>query len=242
MNNMLVCRDLRCGYQGAQVLHGIDLKVTPGEVLMILGANGAGKTTLLRAISGMLPLAGEVEFEKRRITNMSTQALVRMGVAHVPQGRGTFHQFTTHENLLLGAASLRGSLRDGIPARLDQIFELFPRLADRQHQQASTMSGGEQQMLAIARALMSRPKLLLLDEPSLGLAPQVTAEVFQTLRSLKEDSQISMLVVEQNAHLSMAIADRAAVLESGRIVLEGTPADISNNPALRDAYLGGTLT
>ncbi|GHE40580.1 ABC transporter ATP-binding protein [Streptosporangium violaceochromogenes] len=238
---MLECRALTCGYQGAQVLHGVDLRVGPGEVLMILGANGAGKTTLLRAVSGMLPVTGEVLLEGRRVTNTPTQALVRMGVAHVPQGRGTFQQFTVEENLLLGAATLRSAERGEIPARLAQVFELFPRLAERLHQQASTMSGGEQQMLAIARALMSRPKLLLLDEPSLGLAPQVTKEVFQTLRSLKKEGRISMLVVEQNAHLSLELADRVAVLETGRTVLEGTPTQLSGDPALRDAYLGGAL-
>lgn len=236
---MLQCRDLSSGYRDARVLHGIDLAVGDGEVVMILGANGAGKTTLLRALSGMLPVTGDVELDGRSIANRPTQEIVRMGVAHVPQGRGTFQQFTTKENLLLGAASLRGSDRGGLQARLDQAFDLFPVLSKRLDQQAATLSGGEQQMLAIARALMSAPSLLLLDEPSLGLAPRLTSEVFATLRKLKQESGMSMLVVEQNAQLSLMLADRVIVLETGRAVLEGSPADLAENPALRQAYLGG---
>ena len=233
---LLELRNVCGGYGPVTVLHDLDLSVAEGEVAVILGANGAGKTTTLRAICGMLDrVEGEVFFDDREITRTSTQAIARAGIAQVPQGRGTFTDLTVDENLRLGAISRRDG---GIESDLDRWYELFPRLAERRTQAAGSMSGGEQQMLAIARALMSRPRLLLLDEPSLGLAPLVTREVFERLGEINRSEGLTMLIVEQNATLALAIATRGYVLETGSIVASGDSASLSADEGVRKAYLG----
>ncbi len=233
---LLELRNVCGGYGPVTVLHDLDLSVAEGEVAVILGANGAGKTTTLRAICGMLDrVEGEVFFDDREITRTSTPAIARAGIAQVPQGRGTFTDLTVDENLRLGAISRRDG---GIESDLDRWYELFPRLAERRTQAAGSMSGGEQQMLAIARALMSRPRLLLLDEPSLGLAPLVTREVFERLGEINRSEGLTMLIVEQNATLALAIATRGYVLETGSIVASGDSASLSADEGVRKAYLG----
>ena len=224
------------GYGQIGVLHELDLVIEEGEVAVILGANGAGKTTTLRAISGMLDrISGEVFFDDSAITSKSTHAIARAGIAHVPQGRGTFSELTVDDNLRLGAIARRDR---GIDADLARWYEVFPRLAERKDQAAGSMSGGEQQMLAIARALMSRPRLLLLDEPSLGLAPLITKDLFERLGEINKAEGLTMLVVEQNATLALAIAQRGYVLETGRIVASGSAEQLSADEDVRKAYLG----
>ncbi|MGW4420646.1 ABC transporter ATP-binding protein [Streptosporangium sp. NPDC004631] len=235
---MLTCCRLGASYGRAEVLRGIDLTVKPGQVTVVLGANGAGKTTLLRALSGMIPVSGAIRFAGEDVTRLTAPAMTRRGMAHVPQGRGTFSEFTVHENLLLGAATRRRR-RAEVAEDLDRMYATFPPLLERREQTASTLSGGEQQMLAVCRALMSRPRLLLLDEPSLGLAPQVTAKLFETLGGLNRDLGMALLVVEQNAALALEIAHYAVVLETGRIVLEGEADVVARDDGLRAAYLGG---
>jgi len=233
---LLELRDLSGGYGPVNVLHGLSLTVDDGEVGVILGANGAGKTTTLRAISGMLGgVTGQVFFDGSEITKSSTQTISRSGIAHVPQGRGTFSDLTVDENLRLGAIHRKDG---GMGADLDRWYDQFPRLAERRTQAAGSMSGGEQQMLAIARALMSRPRLLLLDEPSLGLAPIITRDVFDRLHQINEADGLTMLIVEQNASLALDIADRGYVLETGRIVVHGAAADLAADEDVRKAYLG----
>ena len=222
-------------YGPIRVLHGISLTVEPGEIVVVLGANGAGKTSTLRAISGSIKATGSVLFEDAAILGSKVEAIARLGIAHVPQGRGTFPDLTVDENLRVGAYARRDR---EIRSDADRWYAMFPRLAERRTQSAGSMSGGEQQMLAIARALMSRPKLLLLDEPSLGLAPLVTQEVFNRLGELNAETGISMLVVEQNANLTLRIAHRGYVLEAGEIVASGTSEELSNNDDVRRAYLG----
>jgi branched-chain amino acid transport system ATP-binding protein len=217
------------------VLEDISFTVGEGETVALLGANGAGKTTTLRAISGMIRPRGKVEIDGRDVTKRSTEQIVRLGVAHVPEGRGTFVPLTVDENLRLGAYARRNGDRR---ATLDYVFELFPRLEERRAQRAGTLSGGEQQMLAIGRALMLKPKLMLLDEPSLGLAPLLVRELFKTLRQIKEDEGTAMLIVEQNANLVLEFADAAHVLETGRIVLSGSAEEVSQDESMRKAYLG----
>jgi branched-chain amino acid transport system ATP-binding protein len=232
---LLEVEDLVAGYGPVRVLHGITFSVAEGETAVILGANGAGKTTTLRALSGMISNRGHVRFDGQSITSSSTDKIVRLGVAHVPQGRGTFAEQTVDENLRLGAYSRR----DGdVRADIDRMYDLFPRLAERRSQMAGSLSGGEQQMLAIARALMLRPRLLLLDEPSLGLAPLITQDLFRTLAELKRETNTTMLVVEQNANLALDIADHAYVLEAGTIVLGDEADKVRANEAVRRAYLG----
>jgi len=233
--DLLEVSDVHGGYGLVKVLSGIDLRVAEGEVVVILGANGAGKTTTLRAICGMIPTQGEIRFDGEQIANKATERIVALGMAQVPQGRGTFVDLTVQENLRLGAY-IRND-RD-VAGDIEAWFEVFPRLGERRHQVAGQMSGGEQQMLAIARALMSNPRLLLLDEPSLGLAPKVTQELFDRLAEINRDRGTTMLVVEQNANLALAIADRGYVLETGRIVESGTAEDLRTNEAVRKAYLG----
>ncbi|HKY13569.1 MAG TPA: ABC transporter ATP-binding protein [Microthrixaceae bacterium] len=233
--SLLEVRGLTAGYGLVSVLDGIDLSVDTGEAVVVLGANGAGKTTTLRALSGMIPAKGEVILEGRNVLGQRPDQLCKRGVAHVPQGRGTVVDLTVEENLRIGAYG-RGD--DGIDADLQRWFELFPRLGDRRTQSAGSMSGGEQQMLAIARAMMSRPKLLLLDEPSLGLAPLVTREVFDRLAGLISGSDIAVLLVEQNANLALEFASRAYVLEAGRIVGSGTSEELKNDETIQRAYLG----
>lgn len=227
--------NLHAGYGQVRVLHGMSFSVADGGTAVILGANGAGKTTTLRALSGMVrPTGGSIVLDGRDITRAPTPAIVRSGVAHVPQGRGTFTSQTVEENLLLGAYARRGRVR----ADIDRAYELFPKLAERRKQPAGSLSGGEQQMLAIARALMLRPRLMLLDEPSLGLAPLVVADLFRLLGELGRESDTTMLVVEQNANLALDIADYVYVLETGRIVVEGGPDTIRSDESVRRAYLG----
>ena len=218
-----------------RVLYGLDFAVDAGEVVVILGANGAGKTTTLRAISGSLDAKGHVRFDGHDVLGRRPEQVAARGVAHVPQGRGTITDLTVDENLRLGAYTRRDREVD---SDIAGWYDVFPRLGDRRRQLAGSMSGGEQQMLAIARALMLRPKLLLLDEPSLGLAPIITQELFRTLGSLNREQGISMLVVEQNASLALGIANRGYVLETGSIVVSGSADELSRNDDVRKAYLG----
>ena len=234
--SLLELRGVGGGYGPVQVLRNLDLEVAEGEVAVILGSNGAGKTTTLRAICGMLErLSGQVFFDDSDITSKPTQSIARAGIAHVPQGRGTFTDLTVDENLRLGAITRRDN---GIDADLDRWYEAFPRLAERRTQAAGSMSGGEQQMLAIARALMSRPRVLLLDELSLGLAPLITQEVFDRLGEINRTEGLTMLIVEQNATLALAIAQRGYVLETGSIVASGDAAELTADEGVRKAYLG----
>jgi branched-chain amino acid transport system ATP-binding protein len=234
--NLLTVRDLHAGYGAIKVLHGVNVEVSKGGATAVLGANGAGKTTLLRAICGQISRRGTVELEGEPIDKLDTADIARRGVAHVPQGRGTFATLTAEENLRLGAHTRRKS------GKLQQdfalVYEYFPRLYERREQQAGTLSGGEQQMLAIGRALMLEPKLLVLDEPSFGLAPRIVQEIFAIMRKINRDQHVSVLVVEQNANLALDFADRVCVLETGKVVTEGTPEDMRKNEDIQRAYLG----
>jgi branched-chain amino acid transport system ATP-binding protein len=233
---LLQARRLRAFYAQAEVLHGVDFALHRGGITTILGANGAGKTTALRAVCGMVRTQGEISFEQCRIDGTKTEEIVRGGIAHVPDGRGTFLELTTEENLRLGAYCRRD--RAGVESDLAMVYGYFPRLKERRKQQAGTLSGGEQQMLAIGRALMLRPKLLLLDEPSFGLAPLVVQEIFRIMRAINREQNVSMLLVEQNATLALDLADHAYLLESGRVVMSGTSEEIQKDPAIRRSYLG----
>jgi branched-chain amino acid transport system ATP-binding protein len=236
MSPLLETRDLRAFYGQAEVLHGIDLVLEKGGVTTILGANGAGKTTTLRAVCGMVRTQGEIRFGAQRIDGWQTEDVARSGIAHVPDGRGTFLELTTEENLRLGAYCRRD--RAGVMRDLELVYRYFPRLKERRQQQAGTLSGGEQQMLAIGRALLLRPRLLLLDEPSFGLAPLVVQEIFRIMRLINAEEKVSILLVEQNATLALDLADHAYLLEAGRVVMAGTAEQIQNDPAIRRAYLG----
>jgi branched-chain amino acid transport system ATP-binding protein len=236
MSAFLEVSDLRAGYGDARVLHGISLSVDEGQVCAILGPNGAGKTTLLRALSGMVRGRGAIRLDGADLGGRSPDAIARQGVAHVPQGRGTFMPLSVEENLRLGAYVRRG--RTEVSADLDRIYGYFPALKPRLKQAAGSLSGGEQQMLAIGRALMLRPRLLLLDEPSLGLAPLVTRELFRIVRAINEEERTTVVVVEQNAHLALGIAQQAHVLETGRIVLSGTAEQIRADEQVAQSYLG----
>lgn len=233
---LLSLRGVHASYGQAEVLHGIDLDVEPGETTTLLGANGAGKTTTLRAVCGMVTCRGAIRFDGRDITGKTTESIAALGIAHVPQGRGTLTHLTTRDNLLVGAMRRRD--RKAVREDLDRCHTMFPFLGKRARTSAGNLSGGEQQMLAIGRALMSRPKLLLLDEPSLGLAPVITRQVFDTLVELRASWQVAVLVVEQNATLALQIADNATVLEFGSVVLSGTADEIAGHDAVRKAYLG----
>jgi branched-chain amino acid transport system ATP-binding protein len=233
--NLLELRGVRGGYGPVQVLHGVDLAVEEGHVAVVLGANGAGKTTTLRAISGMIRVEGEVIFDGHAITGSSPEAVAEVGIAHVPQGRGTFTELSVEDNLLVGAVNRTD---DRVAADLERWYEVFPRLADRRRQEAGSMSGGEQQMLALARAMMARPRLLLLDEPSLGLAPLVTRELFAKLGELNREVGLTVLVVEQNANLALEIGHWGYVLERGRIAVQGSAGELHDDEAVRKAYLG----
>jgi branched-chain amino acid transport system ATP-binding protein len=233
--SLLEVEQLTGGYGPVRVLYGLDFMVEAGEVVVILGANGAGKTTTLRALSGSLDAKGHVRFDGRDVLGRRPEQVAAAGVAHVPQGRGTITDLTVEENLRLGAYIRRDREVD---ADIDRWYAVFPRLSDRRRQLAGSMSGGEQQMLAIARALMARPKLVLLDEPSLGLAPIITQELFETLGTLNREEGIALLVVEQNASLALGIAQRGYVLETGSIVVSGSADDLSRNDDVRKAYLG----
>jgi branched-chain amino acid transport system ATP-binding protein len=223
-------------YGPVKVLHDVSLHVDVAEVVVVLGANGAGKTTMLRAISGLVSATGTLRFDGRNLLGRRPEWVAQQGISHVPQGRGTLTDLTVDENLRIGAYLRRD--RQGIAADLERWYEVFPKLADRRDQPAGTMSGGEQQMLAIARALMSRPRLLLLDEPSLGLAPIITRELFETLRALNEELGVAMLVVEQNAALALGLAERAYVIEAGVVVASGDAAAMAGDDEIRKAYLG----
>jgi branched-chain amino acid transport system ATP-binding protein len=234
--NILTVRGLHANYGSIKVLHGIDLDVASGGVTAVLGANGAGKTTLLRAICGMISRTGEVTLENQRIDKLSTADIARRGVAHVPQGRGTFTSLSTEENLRLGGYTRKS--KEAMAKDFETVYRYFPRLFERRAQQAGTLSGGEQQMLAIGRALMLEPKLLVLDEPSFGLAPRITQEIFEIMRRINQDHQVSVLIVEQNAGLALDLADRAYVLETGNVVTTGTPDEMRQNEEIQRAYLG----
>jgi branched-chain amino acid transport system ATP-binding protein len=226
---------VRAGYGHVTVLHDVSLTVGASEVVVVLGANGAGKTTLMRAISGAIPRVGTIEVDGTSIVRAHEDAIVRLGIAQVPQGRGTFTALSVEDNLRLG-----GHLRDAgeVAEDIARWFELFPRLRERRSQKAGSLSGGEQQMLAIARALMSRPRLLLLDEPSLGLAPLITQNLFETIATLNREQGLAVLLVEQNVNLAMDMAQRVYLLETGHVVASGTPETISADDTIRTAYLG----
>ncbi|HEV8014782.1 MAG TPA: ABC transporter ATP-binding protein [Stellaceae bacterium] len=237
MSALLEIEKLDASYGETHVLHGVSLSVAERGITALLGANGAGKTTLLRAICNMMVrVVGEIRFAGQRIDGRATETIARLGIAHVPDGRGTFSHLTVEENLRLGAYTRRD--RDAVTADFARVYGYFPRLQERHKQQAGTLSGGEQQMLAIARALMMRPKLLLLDEPSFGLAPLIVREIFRILATINEDEGVSMLLVEQNASLALDLADHAYLLETGAIVMGGEAAVIAGNPSVRRAYLG----
>ena len=243
---LLDVRDLHAGYGATRVLHGLTFSIGEGSITTLLGANGAGKTTTLRALCAMVNATqGEIRFAAanggagaamRRIDGMATEDIVRLGVAHVPDGRGTFTHLTTEENLVLGAYLRRD--RAAVAADMERIYGYFPRLRERRHQAAGLLSGGEQQMLAVSRALMLKPRLMLLDEPSFGLAPLIVQELFSILRRINQQERVSMLLVEQNAAMALELADQAWLIETGRVVLSGAAADIRRDDAVRRAYLG----
>jgi len=235
---MLEAKGIEASYGLVDVLRGVDIEVKKGEVCVILGANGAGKTTTLRAICNMpvVKSSGQVTLDGKDISRADTGAIVQQGVAHVPQGRGTFPELSTLENLQLGAYVRKDS--KGVDEDLDRWFQMFPVLKERKDQAAGSLSGGEQQMLAVSRALMSRPKLLLLDEPSLGLAPIIIEDLFNTFAQINRDEGMTMLIVEQNANLALNLANSAYVLEAGGIALSGPAEQLKNDPAVQEAYLG----
>ena len=233
---MLEVKGLKAYYGSAQALFGLDFAVEKGGVTALLGANGAGKTTTLRALSGLIRREGDILLQGKPIGALSAEDIARLGVAHVPDGRGTFTDLTVEENLRLGAYVR--SDRSGVRQDFDRVFGYFPRLAERRPQQAGTLSGGEQQMLAISRALLMRPNLLMLDEPSFGLAPLVVAEIFRILGAINRDEGVSMLIVEQNASLALDLADSALLIETGRVALSGPSNAFRVDDAVRRAYLG----
>ncbi len=236
MASLLQAQGLCASYGPTQVLFGIDFSIEAGQITAILGANGAGKTTTLRAICQMVRTAGKLSFEGKELIGQATESVVRLGVAHVPDGRGTFTALSVEDNLKLGAYTRRD--RAEVSRDIEKTYTRFPRLAERRMQQAGTLSGGEQQMLAISRALMLRPRLLLLDEPSFGLAPMIVAEIFRIMRRINEEDGVSMLVVEQNANLALDLAHQAYLLETGRVALSGTAAEIRGDESVRRTYLG----
>ncbi len=232
---LLEVRGLHAQYGWTKVLHGIDFAVQEGGITTILGANGAGKTTTLRAVCGMVRIAGEVRFDGQRINGRATEDLVRLGIGHAPEGRGTFVNLTVEENLRLGAYTRSGGR---VAQDLERVYGYFPVLAQRKKQTGGTLSGGEQQMLAVARALMLRPRLLLLDEPSLGLAPLVVREILRIVRAINREERVSVLLVEQNAAVALGLANHAYLMETGRVVMSGPAAELRQNDAIRRAYLG----
>ena len=233
---MLEVAGLEAFYGEQQALFGIGFDLDAGHVRTLLGANGAGKTTVLRALCGMVRTAGDIRFDGKSINGWATEDIVRLGVSHVPEGRGTFVRLTVEENLQLGAMTRRDHA--AIAADIEQIYHHFPRLKERRTQQAGLLSGGEQQMLAVGRALMLRPRLMLLDEPSFGLAPLIVEELFGILREVNRDTGVAMLIVEQNAALALELAEHAYLLETGRIVMDGPAEVIAADEAVRRAYLG----
>jgi branched-chain amino acid transport system ATP-binding protein len=233
----LEIRNLSAGYGSIQVLQSLNLRVEPGELISVIGPNGAGKSTLLRTISGLIrPTSGSVVFDGKQLEKMPADQIVRQGLIHVPEGRRIFSRLSVLENLEMGAYTRR----DAIAKDLDDVFGLFPRLAERRSQKAGTLSGGEQQMLAIGRALLSKPKLLVLDEPSMGLAPLIVRSIFEIIQKIRSQG-VMVLLVEQNALQALSLADRGYVLENGRIVLEGSAKDLLASEAVRRSYLGESL-
>jgi branched-chain amino acid transport system ATP-binding protein len=236
MTPILQVRNLHAQYGATRVLHGMDFDVAQGGITTILGANGAGKTTTLRAVCGMVRTQGEITLAGERIEGKPTEDIVRRGVAHVPDGRGTFLELTVEENLRMGAYTRKDKAQ--VEADYERMYGHFPRLKERRRQQAGTLSGGEQQMLAVSRALMLRPKLLLLDEPSFGLAPLIVRELFDILGEINKAEGTSILLVEQNAALALRLADHAYLMETGKVVMSGAAEQIRNDEAVRRSYLG----
>ena len=234
--SLLEVESLEAGYGDVRVLHGISFAVQEGQVAAVLGPNGAGKTTTLRAISGVLRPQGEIRFDGQSILGASPERVAQLGIAHVPEGRGTFAGLNVEENLRVGAYRRRDG--DGIKQDMERCFEYFPRLGERRRERGGNLSGGEQQMLAVARGLMLKPRLLLLDEPSLGLAPVLTKELFQRLATIAQEERVTVLLVEQNANLALRVADYAYVLEAGRIAVSGEAEEMREDKAVRDSYLG----
>ena len=233
---MLEVRDVHVFYGAIHALKGISFSIDKGELVTLLGANGAGKTTTLKTLSGLLrPRSGRIELEGRSLNGADPHVIARQGVAHVPEGRKIFPRFTVLENLNIGGYT---RAKASLGADIERVFDLFPRLRERHKQIAGTLSGGEQQMLAIGRALMLRPKLLLLDEPSMGLAPKIVEQILETINSINK-SGVTVLLVEQNAAMALAISHRGYVLETGQVILEGKAADLAGNDLVRQAYLGG---
>jgi len=233
---LLEVRGLHAQYGPTKVLHGLDFDVAEGGITTILGANGAGKTTTLRAVCNMVRTEGQIVLAGARIDGLATENIVRKGVAHVPDGRGTFLNLSVEENLRLGAYTRRD--RSQVETDFERVYGYFPRLKERRHQQAGTLSGGEQQMLAVSRALMLRPRLLLLDEPSFGLAPMVVQHLFEIFRTINAQDRIGMLLVEQNASMALRLAQHAYLLETGRVVVSGPAEAIRNDETVRRSYLG----
>lgn len=236
MTALLETRGLCAFYGDTQALFGLDLAVEEGGITTLLGANGAGKTTTLRSLCGMVRTRGEIRFDGWSLAGQPTESIVRRGIAHVPQGRGTFSRQTVEENLAIGAITRHD--RAGIADDVNRVYRYFPRLKERCHQQAGTLSGGEQQMLAVGRALMLRPRLMLLDEPSFGLAPKIVEELFSILGALNHTEDVSMLLVEQNAAIALELADHAYLIETGRLVMAGPAAQVRGNENIRKFYLG----
>ena len=234
MAPILELRGVKAFYGQSEVLHGIDIVIADGGMSVLLGANGAGKTTTLRAVCGMVRSEGEILFAGQRLGQRTTEAIASMGVAHVPEGRGTFTGLTVEENLRLGGYTRARSLQ----ANIHRMYAYFPILADRRRQQAGALSGGEQQMLAIARALMMGPRLLLLDEPSFGLAPRIVENIFAIIERIRRDERVSVLLVEQNASLALELADQAYLLETGYVVMSGASKTLADDPQIRRSYLG----
>ncbi len=232
--SLLTIRQLKVAYGGIQAVHGVDLVVEEGELVCLIGANGAGKSSTLRALAGLTHASGDIRLAGRRLNGLPAHAIARLGVALVPEGRGIFARMTVAENLAMGAYTRRDA---GVADDLTRVYDLFPRLAERRGQVAGTLSGGEQQMLAIGRALMSRPRLLLLDEPSMGLAPLMVGKIYETIQAIA-GTGVTLLLVEQNAHLALQVSQRAYVMESGRIRLAGASAELMRDPAVQSAYLG----
>ena len=227
---LLELENVEASYGSIRALHGVSITVDDGQVVAVLGANGAGKSTTLRAISGLVRRRGGITFAGRSVVRSRPESVARAGIAHVPEGRGLFDELSVHENLRMGAYTRKGDI--------DRVYSYFPWLRERGTQQAGTLSGGEQQMLALARALVSRPRLLMLDEPSLGLAPIVVEELFRIVAELNKQEQLTVLVVEQNAEVALSIADRAYVLETGRVAVEGTADELRRHEGVRKSYLG----
>ncbi len=236
MTAILEVTGLEAQYGLTKVLHGVDFSVREGGISAVLGANGAGKTTMLRAVCGMLKTSGSIRFAGEAIEDKSTEQIVRLGIAHVPDGRGTFVNMTVEENLKLGAFTRKQQA--AVIQDFERVYRYFPVLKERHGQQAGTLSGGEQQMLAIARALMLRPKLLLLDEPSFGLAPVLVKEIFENMRAINREEGVSMLLVEQNASQALNLADQAFLLETGRVVMSGEGKELQKDDSIRRSYLG----